>query len=608
MISFLALAFAVVLVTGLVAAPTPKAAAAESCGEQARPIAEQDGVSLRDGLPVLFIHGIRSDRGHWTDNKLESFHRRLREKPGVKLWTFDYSSANTQWVTHDSVGPAFARAIDCLSGLAGRSIVVVAHSMGGLVTQFAQAQTASDGRGIARRIASVVTVGTPFKGSDLLSVAQGVHVPVSKPLLGELNAVLSACRLVGRKCDVQLLLDKPVGRALRTNSEQLRALPAWPEDLPVRPIAGDIVYRFKMNLFVYHHEADIVSIGDPYVSVKSATAHRVMAEENVRKCDDVGVFRVWEVFSSSCGHSNLKRREDVQDEILDAVSEVAGQPAGTVYFSRYDPATYRAGFYAKTGARPARRIAEGTGRLSPDGRYRAEVDTSGDGPARLIVEDLDRGVRQRLADGANGHGLCNEPEWTPDGKYILFQQTPNTGRGPGQWARVEVATGAATLLAAHSGCYPVYAPDGQSIAWYDGLNPRPGRSTVLITDADGGNGRHVPAIGGVDDPCANAVAALSSGGRLALVEASHPGERACGDGPGRQVHDGLVVDTSTGRPIPLPVPGPVRGGVFLSDGGLLVQPAGAAEFVLLDRNFQIKATFRGGILAEGETIHGYSSF
>jgi hypothetical protein len=310
------------------------------------------------------------------------------------------------------------------------------------------------------------------------------------------------------------------------------------------------------------------------------------------------------VVLSPCFHNELPNHKDVRDAVSDALTKARANSAGTVFYSQYDPTTYHTTLHVKVGDRAPRQITpDFRGVVSPDGQHVAWADLDDDRNATLVVSDLDGTNRRPVATGANGHGLCNVPEWAPDSSRILFQQTTNTATSAGTWAVVDVRSGEKTLLDGATGCYPVWAPDGGSIAW--NVSPPPaGSSTIRITDAAGRNGRFIPHIQGVADPCFNSVAALSAAGRFALVEPSAQSRVACGDGPGKAVHDGIVVDTTTGSPIPLPVTGSIRSGRFLADGGIVLRTAGTQEFTLLDPRQRITRIPEGS-LDEETQIQAY---
>jgi pimeloyl-ACP methyl ester carboxylesterase len=60
----------------------------------------------------------------------------LQRLPGAAVFTFDYRDYAARWVTDDHLGPALGRVIDCLYKASGGKVIVVAHSMGGLIARY----------------------------------------------------------------------------------------------------------------------------------------------------------------------------------------------------------------------------------------------------------------------------------------------------------------------------------------------------------------------------------------------------------------------------------------------------------------------------------------
>ena len=86
----------------------------------------------------------------------------------VTGYTFDWSEYSgfklreqLSWVTGPPApgpGPLLAQAIKCVAGKSGHKVIIIAHSMGGLVTE-----DASTIGSVADDIAAVFTLGTPFR-------------------------------------------------------------------------------------------------------------------------------------------------------------------------------------------------------------------------------------------------------------------------------------------------------------------------------------------------------------------------------------------------------------------------------------------------------------
>jgi len=102
-------------------------------------------------LPLLLVHGLACNRRNWF-----WFRRRLARE-GYRAFAMDY----TPWfATIDSYVPQVEAAIEEIIAATGASrVVIVAHSMGGLV---ARAYIARCGHA---KVAHVVTLGTPHRGT-----------------------------------------------------------------------------------------------------------------------------------------------------------------------------------------------------------------------------------------------------------------------------------------------------------------------------------------------------------------------------------------------------------------------------------------------------------
>ena len=121
--------------------------------------------SWPDGsVPVLFVHGLDSSPAIWDEGP-DPITRQVAALKGVTAWTYDYSKVAVQWVTDPQIGLGLAGAITCLAQATGKQVIVVAHSMVGLATEWAVNQVGTDGVPVANHVAKVITIGTPTKGS-----------------------------------------------------------------------------------------------------------------------------------------------------------------------------------------------------------------------------------------------------------------------------------------------------------------------------------------------------------------------------------------------------------------------------------------------------------
>jgi pimeloyl-ACP methyl ester carboxylesterase len=278
---------------------------------------EHDAVS---GVPVLFVHGMNGNPSSW-----QSLADRVAGDRWDSVWLFDYRAWSLDWVTDSHIGPALADAIDCLYRSSGHRVVVVDHSMGGLATQFAVSQRSSSGGLVTDEVAEVLTLGTPYQGSLLLSVLRGVAAP-SLPI----QAMLAACAgvvHVGRShgllespCDTLAVANSPVGTALQYHSSEIANLPPWPNTLSVHDLAGQI----EMQLL----PRDLASadIGDGVVTTGSATAHNTEGPPSVVTC----TLAPWQVVypgHDPCWHGALMVNATLANSVVRHIEAALGQAA-----------------------------------------------------------------------------------------------------------------------------------------------------------------------------------------------------------------------------------------------------------------------------------------
>ncbi|MBS0322202.1 MAG: alpha/beta fold hydrolase [Proteobacteria bacterium] len=121
-----------------------------------------------DPLPVVLVHGVLCNGGVWGDVERACIARGMpppfRISYGPPLASIDVFAAQ------------LATRVDAVVAQTGaRRIVIVAHSMGGLVTR---AYLAKHG---AARVAQVITLGTPWRGSRFAGLAVGSSLAQMRP-------------------------------------------------------------------------------------------------------------------------------------------------------------------------------------------------------------------------------------------------------------------------------------------------------------------------------------------------------------------------------------------------------------------------------------------
>jgi triacylglycerol esterase/lipase EstA (alpha/beta hydrolase family) len=128
--------------------------------------------------PVVLVHGVLCNAGIWA-----RFMRFLRRSGIDGVFALSYGPP---LASIEDFASQLARKIDeALAATGARQVVVVAHSMGGLVTR---AYLRRHGRA---KVARVLTIGTPHHGSVFASCFPGVSLAqmrLGNPWLASLNA------------------------------------------------------------------------------------------------------------------------------------------------------------------------------------------------------------------------------------------------------------------------------------------------------------------------------------------------------------------------------------------------------------------------------------
>ena len=271
--------------------------------------------------PVVLVHGFGGGPGGFRRTRVgaPSLVETVRAIPGTAVFSFDYSAHSLQWVTDPAIGPTLAGVIDCLSIAYARPAVVVAHSMGGLATQYAQGQVIGGVR-VSSRIAGVVAIGTPFEGAQFLGADGGPTAYVFDRLR---DAAFEVCdepvsaRPSRSFCDLIREADTPAVRAMRPDSSALAALPAWRNDVRVVALTGDVV--FSIGAFGVSQD---FGIGDVAVSVGSATAGASPGTRPyVARCRAPLVASVSVIDASPCAHANEVSNRRILRQVGDRVND-----------------------------------------------------------------------------------------------------------------------------------------------------------------------------------------------------------------------------------------------------------------------------------------------
>lgn len=317
-------------------------------------------------VPVIMVHGWTGSSTH-TDDRTGSFSGlidrsqnqattirpsrsligQLQGLSGAAVFTFDYHEFSGRWVDDDRLGPALGRSIDCLYRAFGEKVIVVAHSMGGLVTRFALTHRGVDGADRSGEVSTVITFATPETGSLVATL-----VDASANMSAALRMLLAACGdaanstlHTGTPCDLlpekARAFDSDAGRALRAGSPQLAALKPFPATIPLNALYGDNTFTVpKLGWFHSPWDVDKVAVGDLVVMPASATAGATSTRKvscsyqlnPIRAGTDaiglqIGVIAQNDAARSvlslawPCYHNNLMRTIELTNEAVGLVNE-----------------------------------------------------------------------------------------------------------------------------------------------------------------------------------------------------------------------------------------------------------------------------------------------
>ncbi|HSZ45952.1 MAG TPA: hypothetical protein VK823_11475 [Streptosporangiaceae bacterium] len=381
----------------------PPAASASSCLSalpQVQQVTTHGRTQLAGSTPVLFVHGMISSPGVWGPGSPTSISGQAAAIKGVTAWTFGYAHQSLLWVTNPAIGPSLARAITCLATVSRHKVVIIGHSMGGLAAQFALGQ---DRGQVAADSAELITIGTPFQGSQILSVGEdvinnGAAAVLFGPLAVAIEAQLSACAGIAdhthvNACWLASVLRSPVGTALEAHSSAITQLPAWPAGFPVLDIAGDM----KLSIGIAGHGVTL-DFGDGAVTLPSATAHSAGASPLVVHCDKP-VTHLLSIDADLCFHTSLPHNPAVEAAVVADIRALA-EPTAVI-----DLAPVSSGGLPTSGET----IADG-------GTGQCEAGSDSVGQAYRCFGTAGNGIYDPCwldnADPAQASVLCQEEPWS----------------------------------------------------------------------------------------------------------------------------------------------------------------------------------------------------
>jgi pimeloyl-ACP methyl ester carboxylesterase len=325
-------------------------------------------------VPVIMVHGWTSKDTHGVErdgafshiidltanrlgqvNTTRSLIGQLQRDRGAAVFTFDYRDYAASWVDDPHLGPALGKVIDCLYKASDEKVIIVGHSMGGLIARYAARQRGLTGQDRRGEISTVITFGTPETGSvaALLSNAAANSAAATSSPLAVLHLILAACGrlsssqiITGTLCDSLpasvRTFDSDAGRALRAGSAQLAALRPFPAGISVDALAGGATFDLPgAGWFALPWESTRVDVGDLIVTSGSATkgassTRKVSCAYQLNGFRGVGdqiglVFGLVSktdvaqqplaVFSGPCFHTQLMRGIELTNEATGAVTD-----------------------------------------------------------------------------------------------------------------------------------------------------------------------------------------------------------------------------------------------------------------------------------------------
>ena len=314
------------------ASPTAVGAETKVCREELGLTAPENAAKT----PVILVHGLWSKASN-----LNPLKESIETNSSLVVDSFNYGEKaadgdkSDRWVTEGDTAQRLAKTIVCYSRLYDdKEPVIVAHSMGGLLTR-AALDWAAYGTRAKDVTGHVITIGTPHQGALLASGVDEFWVTLCKAPAG----VFALTPDVDAMCR-QLRTNEAVS-GLRLDSEQLAKLPSFPSGVSVRAIAGNVSVD---SCALWGCNAEPTN-GDLVVPVVSATAEYTSNGNGDGKQVFACRIKSFEMLTAWCNHNNMLKAPQVQSDVKASIEQyiasakskpVASSPKPSVTGKAYD--------------------------------------------------------------------------------------------------------------------------------------------------------------------------------------------------------------------------------------------------------------------------------
>jgi hypothetical protein len=353
-----ALLAVIVLPALLAVGPSRAAPATPECANVTQP-----GI-ITGTTPILFVHGINSDPTTWTEGTVSGTSlaplNYIESALGTQVtgYTFDWSQdsgfragSKLSWVTGPPApgpGQLLAQAVECVAAKAGNKVIIVAHSMGGLLTEYASSVDS-----VSSDIAAVYTLGTPYQGSWLdsaandqlgwLSQAIGAYCSFggslysfgaagqgAKQHVKPAGGIEALCHIAGER-------DDPGMKGMRADTgtaEGWQALSWSSAGFPVFPLAASIQVTNWQPLPLFGPQVTFADFGDFVVGTSSeldgGTTPPVTCTVPLTGAVVLPTL-LSAVTASSCFHTNEPDNKTLLDTIISSITQnsLVAQPSQT---------------------------------------------------------------------------------------------------------------------------------------------------------------------------------------------------------------------------------------------------------------------------------------